>query len=365
MCYFLRLNLLQIGSTLLNSLSQILKILILFSQRYTSLNVSKSFSVALPLAMAHNILTWSLSTSNFSNNEIFTCSENLHLWGKNHSTMQIVSPILSPGIIRVTWIGLLLACVKQNVFPHILGSGMSTLYQKASLMEKKSQEGKERGKKGKRGSNLNGLKYVFQANYCPFSLRSTALCETRTGPGASSDDLRLQQQPTLAGPAPGPLTTCPARSIKEAPFDHYLWEASAFTSTRIRVNPSGCICIHLSVSLRLSLFINWKRVRTFLPPQFSFEDFKYMQVNKCTKKKRESGKLQFQHSTEPMSAVFVCIKLVMTFQVSLRLKCLLDHFELSRPVPCDPPDIKRQAFKRTEAPCQGSGVTNSLPWALQ
>lgn len=32
------------------------------------------------------------------------------------------------------------------------------------------------------------------------------------------------------------------------------------------------------------------------------------------------------------SAVSICIKLVMTFQVSLRLKCLLDHFELSQPV---------------------------------
>jgi hypothetical protein len=30
-----------------------------------------------------------------------------------------------------------------------------------------------------------------------------------------------------------------------------------------------------------------------------------------------------------LSAVFICIKLVMTFQVSLRLKCLLDHFEQS------------------------------------
>lgn len=30
-----------------------------------------------------------------------------------------------------------------------------------------------------------------------------------------------------------------------------------------------------------------------------------------------------------VSAVFICTKLVMTFQVSLRLKCLLDHFELS------------------------------------
>lgn len=187
-------------------------------------------------------------------------------------------------------------------------------------------------------------------------------------PGASSDDLQLQQRPTLAGPAPRLLTTCPARSIKKAPWspsDHYLWEAGVFTSTRIRFNPRGCICIHLSVSLMLSSFTNRKRVRTFLPPELSSEDFKYMQVNKCTKKRRESGKLQFQDSTEPMSAVFVCIKLVMTFQVSLRLKCLLDHFELSRPVPRDPPDIKRQAFKRTEAPCQGSGVTNSLPWTLQ
>lgn len=81
--------------------------------------------------------------------------------------------------------------------------------------------------------------------------------------------------------------------------------------------------------------------------------------------RKESGKLQSRIPQSLASAVLICIKLVMTFQVSLRLKCLLDHFELSWPVPRDPPDIKRQAFKRTEAPCQGSGVTNSLPWALQ
>lgn len=92
-----------------------------------------------------------------------------------------------------------------------------------------------------------------------------------------------------------------------------------------------------------------------------------MHVIECTKKqqKTESGKLQSRIPQSLVSAVLVCMKLVMTFQVSLRLKYLLDHFELSRPVPRDPPDIKRQAFKRTEAPCQGSGVTNSLPWALQ
>lgn len=92
-----------------------------------------------------------------------------------------------------------------------------------------------------------------------------------------------------------------------------------------------------------------------------------MQVIERSKKhqQRESGKLQSRIPHSPVSAVLVCIKLVMTFQVSLRLKCLLDHFELSRPVPRDPPDIKRKAFKRTEAPCQGSEVTNSLPWALQ
>lgn len=80
------------------------------------------------------------------------------------------------------------------------------------------------------------------------------------------------------------------------------------------------------------------------------------------KKKRErAGNFSTRIQGSLVSwAVFICIKLVMTFQVSLRLKCLLDHFELSAG-PRDPPDIKRQAFKRTEAPCQGPEVTNSLP----
>lgn len=82
-------------------------------------------------------------------------------------------------------------------------------------------------------------------------------------------------------------------------------------------------------------------------------------------RKERVGNFSLRIQQNLVSAVFICIKLVMTFQVSLWLKCLLDHFELSRTVPRDPPDIKRKAFKRTEAPCQGSGVTNSLPWALQ
>lgn len=51
------------------------------------------------------------------------------------------------------------------------------------------------------------------------------------------------------------------------------------------------------------------------------------------KKKRErEGNFSTRIQESLVSAVFICIKLVMTFQVSVRLKCLLDHFELSWPV---------------------------------
>lgn len=54
-------------------------------------------------------------------------------------------------------------------------------------------------------------------------------------------------------------------------------------------------------------------------------------MSKCGQRRKErGGNFRFRIRQSPVSAVFICIKLVMTFQVSLRLKCLLEHFELSR-----------------------------------
>lgn len=55
-------------------------------------------------------------------------------------------------------------------------------------------------------------------------------------------------------------------------------------------------------------------------------------MSKCGQRRRKErgGNFRFRIRQSLVSAVFICIKLVMTFQVSLRLKCLLDHFELSR-----------------------------------
>lgn len=108
------------------------------------------------------------------------------------------------------------------------------------------------------------------------------------------------------------------------PRDPYLWEISVFTSARRRVNPRDCMCIHL-FPLRLLSFFN--RKRELFSPEFSFEHeiCAWANVNKEEKEKRV-GNFSTRIQQSLVSAFFICIKLVTTFQVSLRLKCLLDHF---------------------------------------
>lgn len=47
-------------------------------------------------------------------------------------------------------------------------------------------------------------------------------------------------------------------------------------------------------------------------------------------------------------AVFIYIKLVLTFQVSLGLKYVPDHLEAEPAGPCGPPDIKRQLLLKEQ-----------------
>lgn len=56
-------------------------------------------------------------------------------------------------------------------------------------------------------------------------------------------------------------------------------------------------------------------------------------MSKCGQRRRErEGNFSTVIQQSLVSAVFLCVKLVMTFQVSLRVKRVLDHFELSWPV---------------------------------
>lgn len=82
------------------------------------------------------------------------------------------------------------------------------------------------------------------------------------------------------------------------------------------------------------------------------------------KKKKKPTELLSVDSKSPLYARFIPIKLVATFQVSLRLKCLLDHLKLLSWAPATLVTW-RAGLLRVEPPCQCSEVTNSLPWAFQ
>lgn len=77
--------------------------------------------------------------------------------------------------------------------------------------------------------------------------------------------------------------------------------------------------------------------------------------NKEEKKNNHNFCLWIQKN--PLYARFIYMKLVVTFQVSLRLKCLLDHLKLLSRAPATLLTW-RAGLLRVEPPCQCSEVTN-------